>query len=144
MGRGETLSARRQHKKTMDVVTKEQNAPAEVAAQSQRQVRYVTPLADVDSTDEGYTIRAEMPGVNKSDLEITVDNGELTLVGHRQVEPEPGEPVYREIRPVDYRRVYELDPTIDTTKISARIEDGVLTVTLPKAESVKPRKITVE
>jgi HSP20 family protein len=128
----------------MDVVTKEQNAPAEVAAQSQRQVRYVTPLADVDSADEGYTIRAEMPGVNKSNLEITVDNGELTLVGHRQVEAEPGEPVYREIRPVDYRRVYELDPTIDTTKISARIEDGVLTVTLPKAESVKPRKITVE
>jgi HSP20 family protein len=128
----------------MDIVTKEQNAPAEVAAQSQRQVRYVTPLADVDSTDEGYTIRAEMPGVNKSSLEITVDNGELTLVGHRQIEAEPGEPVYREIRAVDYRRVYELDPTIDTTKISARIEDGVLTVTLPKAESVKPRKITVE
>jgi len=128
----------------MNVVTKEQNAPAEVAAQSQRQVRYVTPLADVDSTDEGYTIRAEMPGVNKSSLEITVDNGELTLVGHRQIEAEPGESVYREIRPVDYRRVYELDPTIDTTKISARIEDGVLTVTLPKAESVKPRKITVE
>jgi HSP20 family protein len=128
----------------MDIVTKEQIAAAEVAAQSQRQVRYVTPLAEVDSTDEGYTIRAEMPGVNKASLEITVDNGELTLVGHRQVEEEPDEPVYREIRPVDYRRVYELDPTIDTTKISARIEDGVLTVTLPKAESVKPRKITVE
>jgi HSP20 family protein len=128
----------------MDIVTKEQNAPAEVPAQSQRQVRYVTPLADVDSSDEGYSIRAEMPGVNKSSLEITVDNGELTLIGHREVEAEAGEPVYREIRPVDYRRVYELDPTIDTTKISARIEDGVLTVTLPKAESVKPRKITVE
>ena len=128
----------------MDVVTKEQNPPAEFAPQNQRQVRYVTPLADVDFTDDGYTVRAEMPGVNKSSLEITVDNGELTLIGHRQFEPEAGEPVYREIRPVDYRRVYELDPTIDTTKITARIEDGVLTVTLPKAESVKPRKITVE
>ena len=128
----------------MDVVTKEQNPPAEFAPQNPRQVRYVTPLADVDFTDDGYTVRAEMPGVNKSSLEITVDNGELTLIGHRQSEPEAGEPVYREIRPVDYRRVYELDPTIDTTKITARIEDGVLTVTLPKAESVKPRKITVE
>ena len=128
----------------MDVVTKEQNVPAEVAPQSQRQERYVTPLADVDFTDDGYTIRAEMPGVNKSSLEITVDNGELTLVGHREVEAEAGEPVYREIRPANYRRVYELDPTIDTTKITARIEDGVLTVTLPKAESVKPRKISVE
>jgi HSP20 family protein len=128
----------------MDVVTKEQNVPAEVAPQSQRQARYVTPLADVNLTDDGYTIRAEMTGVNKSRIEITVDNGELTLIGHRQVESEAGEPVYREIRPVDYRRIYELDPTIDTTKITARIEDGVLTVTLPKAESVKPRKITVE
>jgi HSP20 family protein len=128
----------------MDLVTKEQNAPAEVAPLSQRQVRYVTPLADVDSSDAGYTVRAEMPGVNKSNLEITVDNGELTIVGHRNVEAEPGEPVYLEIRPVDYRRVYELDPTIDTTKITARMEDGVLTLTLPKAESVKPRKITVD
>jgi HSP20 family protein len=128
----------------MDVVTKEQNAPAEVAPQVQRQVRYVTPPADVESSEEGYKIRAEMPGVNRSNLEITVDNGELTIVGHRELEPETGEPVYREIRPVDYRRVYELDPTIDTVKISARMEDGVLTLTLPKAESVKPRKITVE
>jgi HSP20 family protein len=55
-----------------------------------------------------------------------------------------GEPVYRESHPYDFRRVYELDPSIDTSRISARIENGLLTVNLPKAEKVKPRRIEVE
>ena len=107
-------------------------------------MQYVTPLVDVESNQEGYTIRAEMPGVDKSGLEITVDNGELTILGHRQTAQVSSEPVYREIRNNDFRRVYEIDPAIDTAKIGARIEQGVLTLTLPKAETVKPRKISVE
>jgi HSP20 family protein len=125
-------------------VAQQQNESAALATQEQRRVQYVTPLVDVESTEDGYIIRAEMPGVDKSGLEITVDNGELTLVGHRHPSEASGEPVYREIRNYDFRRVYELDPAIDTTKISARIEQGILTVHLPKAESVKPRKITVD
>ncbi len=66
------------------------------------------------------------------------------IVGHRRRIDSIGEPVYREIRTNDYRRVYELDPSIDTARISARIDEGLLTVTLPKAESVKPHKIAVE
>ena len=128
----------------MNVVGQQQNESTSLATQEQRRVQYVTPLVDVESTDDGYIIRAEMPGVDKSGLEITVDNGELTLVGHRHPVEASGEPVYREIRNYDFRRVYELDPAIDTTKISARIEQGILTVTLPKAESVKPRKIAVD
>ena len=128
----------------MNVVAQQQNESTSLATQEQRRVQYATPPVDVESTEDGYTLRAEMPGVDKSGLEITVDNGELTLVGHRQAVEAPGEPVYREIRNYDFRRVYELDPAIDTTKISARIEQGILTVTLPKAESVKPRKITVD
>lgn len=130
--------------KIMNIVPQQQTEPQTVASQEQRRVQYVTPLVDVESTPEGYTIRAEMPGVDKSGLEIAVDNGELTIVGHRQTAQTSGEPVYREIRNNDFRRVYELDPAIDTTKISARIEQGVLTLTLPKAERVKPRKITVD
>jgi HSP20 family protein len=52
--------------------------------------------------------------------------------------------IYREIRPNDFRRVYELDPSIDVMKVSAKIDGGVLTVMLPKAETVKPRKISVQ
>jgi HSP20 family protein len=126
------------------VPQQQQNEPGTLATQQQRLVQYVTPLVDVESNQEGYTIRAEMPGVDKSGLEITVDNGELTILGHRRSAQVSGEPVYREIRNNDFRRVYELDPAIDTAKISARIEQGVLTLTLPKAETVKPRKITVD
>jgi HSP20 family protein len=128
----------------MNIVPQQQNESANLATQEQRRVQYATPLVDVESNEEGYTIRAEMPGVDKSGLEITVDNGELTIVGHRRTSEVTGEPVYREIRNNDFRRVYELDPAIDTAKISARIEQGILTLTLPKAESVRPRKITVD
>jgi len=128
----------------MNIANQQPIDSAVLAQQDQQPVQYVTPLADVESTSEGYTIHAEMPGVDKSGLELTVDNGELTIVGHRQVEEFSGEPVHREIRQNAFRRVYELDPAIDTDRIAARIDQGVLTLTLPKAESVKPRKITVE
>ena len=128
----------------MNIVAQQQNESANLATQNQGRVQYATPLVDVESNEEGYTIRAEMPGVDKSGLEITVDNGELTIVGHRRTSELTGEPVYREIRNNDFRRVYELDPAIDTAKISARIEQGILTLALPKADSVRPRKITVD
>ena len=115
-----------------------------VPNEDNRPVAYVTPLADIESADDGYVIRAEMPGVGKGELEITVDNGELMILGHRKPTDFTAELIYREIRPHDFRRVYELHPSIDTTKVSAKIDDGVLTVTLPKAETVKPRKISVQ
>ena len=111
---------------------------------SSEQTQQVTPPADVESTKEAYTIHAEMPGVDKGGLEITVDNGELTILGRRHTKAPSGEPIYREIRHNDFRRVYELDPAIDTARIAARIDQGVLTLTLPKTQSVKPRKITVD
>jgi HSP20 family protein len=85
-----------------------------------------------------------MPGVNKDGLEITLEGNEITLVGHRHVERLNGELIFTESRDADYRRVFELDPAIDTGKVSARMEQGVLTLTLPKSERVKPRKIKVD
>ena len=132
----------------MNIVTQNQKSPADVAQQNdysnQRPTYYVTPLADVESNENAYTIHAEMPGVDKSGLEITVDKGELTIIGHRHIQPPAGDPVYLEIRQADFRRVYELDPAVDTTKITAHIDQGVLTLTLPRAEAVKPRRITVD
>jgi HSP20 family protein len=109
-----------------------------------RPAAFVTPLADIETTDDGYVIRAEMPGVEKDGLEITVDNGEMIILGRRKPTEFTAELIYREIQPYDFRRVYELDPSIDTTKVGAKIDDGILTVTLPKAETVKPRKISVQ
>ena len=128
----------------MNINNQRQSESALATRPEQKPVQYVTPAADVQSAKEGYTIHAEMPGVDKSGLEVTVDNGELTILGHRQHQEFPGEPIYREIRQADFRRVYEVDPAVDATRIAARIDQGVLTLTLPKAESVKPRKITVE
>jgi HSP20 family protein len=68
----------------------------------------------------------------------------LTLVGHRRPVQVSGRRIYRERREHDFRRVYELDPSLDASRVSARIDQGILTVTLPKAEAVKPRRITVE
>ena len=104
---------------------------------------YITPLANIVETKDGYALEAEMPGVGKEDLEITVANGELTIVGHRRVVQPKGTALHRETRQVDYRRVFELDSSIDTSRIAAQVEQGVLILQLPKAESLKPRKITV-
>jgi len=113
------------------------------AQTAESRVSYLTPLSNILETQDGYVLEAEMPGVSKDGLEITVDNGELVIQGHRNSAVKAGQPLYRESRNLDYRRVFELDPSIDTTKIHAKMEQGVLRLTLPKAESVKPRKIQV-
>jgi HSP20 family protein len=109
-----------------------------------RQTEYVAPEVNIFETKDGYVVEAEMPGVNKEGLEITVEGNELTIVGHRSLEQVKGQALFRERRLADYRRSFELDPAIDTTKVSARIDQGIVTVTLPKSEKVKPRKIAVE
>lgn len=106
-------------------------------------VSYLTPLANILETKDAYLLETELPGVTKNGLEVSVENGELTIVGRRSVVLPEGRAVYRESRGLDYRRAFELDPEIDTTRINAKLDQGVLTLTLPKAESVKPRKIVV-
>lgn len=117
-----------------------QQQPAQNGAS---RVEYLTPLANILETKDGYVLEAEMPGVNKDGLEISVENGELTIVGRRTTGETPGRELYRESRASDYRRTFELDPSIDTAKVTAKIDQGVLTLQLPKAEAVKPRKIAV-
>lgn len=117
--------------------------PATTNGAQNGRAQHLTPLANIAETEHGYLLEAEMPGVSKDGLEITVENGELVIWGRRGAPKVQGEPVYRESRWWDYRRSFELDPSIDTANISARMDNGVLRLTLPKAESVKPRKIAV-
>ncbi|MBV9126681.1 MAG: Hsp20/alpha crystallin family protein [Verrucomicrobia bacterium] len=113
--------------------------------QSQRRSAnaFLRPRTHIVETGDGYTLQVELPGVNKHGLEITVENGELTIVGRREPFQTEAELVYRESRTADFRRAFELDPSIDTTRIAARLEQGVLTLDLPKAEAAKPRRIEV-
>ena len=113
--------------------TIEQTAPQE----------FVAPVVNIFETNDGYALEAEMPGVNKAGLEITLEGNEITIVGRRTADKAGGELLFRERSPADFRRVFELDPAIDTGRISAKMEQGVLTLALPKSEQVKPRKITV-
>jgi HSP20 family protein len=112
-------------------------------AVQRRAEQFVTPVASVVEVGDAYLLKVEMPGVNKEGLEISVENNELTITGRRDLAQIEGTLIHRESRTEDFRRVFELDPSIDTSKISARIDQGFLTLTLPKAEQVKPRKITV-
>jgi len=102
----------------------------------------VAPLVNILETGDAFVLEAEMPGVNKDGLNVSVDGNILTLAGHRQVAPETNL-FYRESTPADFRRTFELDPSIESAKITAKIKQGVLYVTLPKAEQVKPRRIDV-
>ncbi len=105
--------------------------------------QFVTPAASVKENGDGYTLQVEMPGVNKEGLEISVENNELTIVGRRSKSAVEGSLIHRESRSDNFRRTFEMDPSIDTGKIVARIDQGIATLTLPKAEQVKPRKIAV-
>jgi HSP20 family protein len=129
------------------VATKTENRPTreDRSGQIERPQRgYLQPSVNVLETKDGYILEAEMPGVSKDGLEILLEDNELTIVGHRRHGVEGAEPVYVESLDRDFRRSFVLDPAIDTAKITARVEGGLLTLNLPKAEKVKPRKITVE
>ena len=122
----------------METLTRENDGRA-----TSQTERFITPAGSVAENGDGYVLELEMPGVNKDGLDISIENNELTIIGRRSHPKIEGTVVHRESRPHNYRRSFEIDPSIDTGKISARINQGVVTLTLPKAEEVKPRKITV-
>jgi HSP20 family protein len=105
--------------------------------------QFITPPASLTEIADGYMLEIEMPGVNKDGLDISVENNELMVVGRRSLPALEGMLIHRESRSENFRRVFELDPSIDGNKISAKIDQGLVTLTMPKAEHVKPRKITV-
>lgn len=131
----------------MSLMTKTENRPvreANGANKPQPQRAFLQPPVNVVETKDGYVLEAEMPGVGKEGLEVLLEENELTIVGHRRQPVEGLQPLYRESHERDFRRSFVLDPAIDTANISAKMDQGVLTLNLPKAEKVKPRKISVE
>lgn len=127
---------------TNSMTTTQESRPAREARQERR--GWVQPTVNIVESRDGYVLEAELPGVTKEGLEILLEGSELTIVGHRGGGVPGAQLVYRESADRDYRRTFELDPAIDTGRISARMESGILFLELPKSEKVKPRKITVE
>jgi HSP20 family protein len=126
--------------KTMSQLFTPESKPA---APVRQRTTYVTPLANILETAEGYVLQAELPGVDKSGLSVTVENGELTIVGTRTRRETSGQLLHRERRSDDFRRSFEIDASIDASRITAKLDQGLLTLNLPKSEAVKPRTIAV-
>jgi HSP20 family protein len=118
-------------------------AAAPAADETRSLQSFVHPEVNIYETATGYALVADLPGVTKAGLDLSVDASTLTISGRREKTTLSAEPIYRESITADYRRVFELDPAIDTAAITAKLEQGVLTVTLPKTERAKPRKIAV-
>ena len=124
----------------MNAVT--QCEPKSTTEATPERLSYVLPAVDIYETKDGYTLEADMPGVTRDRLEIYLDQNELTLLG-RRAQPTFDARHYRESGAGDFRRVFELDPEIDTENITAKVENGVLTLHLAKREEVKPRRIAI-
>src|SRR3954463_13466128 len=94
--------------------------------ENRRQEQFVAPAASVTEDHDGYTLRVEMPGVNREGLEIAFENNELSLLGRRSLPAIDGTLIHRESRQENFRRAFELDPSIDANRISAKIDQGVV------------------
>jgi len=107
------------------------------------QERYVQPPVDIYEKPDGLVLLADLPGVEPNDLSIRLEDNILTI----QAKPKhliTAEPIYREFELVNFFRQFELSDQVDQEKITARLNHGVLTLELSKAEKAKPRQITVQ
>jgi HSP20 family molecular chaperone IbpA len=102
------------------------------------------PRFDIEETDLAFGLTVFLPGVAKSGLEITDEGGELHIRGKRTPGiPEAASALHRESSDAPYELVLSHDSTVDTGKVVAELKDGVLRLSVPKAESAKPRKIAI-
>ena len=106
--------------------------------------RFYVPVADIFETDDALTLVMEMPGVGKDSIDVRIEDdvlrveGRIDTAAYREMDP-----VYTEYSIGHYARAFNLSNKIDRGAISARLDDGVLTLSLPKAKEAVPRRITV-
>jgi HSP20 family protein len=106
----------------------------------------VFPLTNMSEDDNAYYVRAELPGIKSDDLDISITGNKLTLSGERKI-PSEGENVKyhrREREAGNFSRIITLPDPVDPAKVEAHAANGVLTIVIPKAETAKPRQITVK
>jgi HSP20 family molecular chaperone IbpA len=129
---------------TKEMTVKEKKALEEGAKESTRPGRVFVPAVDILENEEEIIILADMPGVTSKSVDIDLRESVLTIQG--RISPAEGEKevtVYREFDWGDYLRQFTLSDAIDQKKITAKMDQGVLRLTLPKAEKRKPQKIQV-
>ncbi|MFU8848779.1 MAG: Hsp20/alpha crystallin family protein [Opitutales bacterium] len=109
-----------------------------------KQRNWRRPVYEVSENTDAFKVRVLMPGVKRDGVEISIEDETLSIVGTRLATmPEGWRPLRRELPEGDYRLNLRLNVPVNEGKIKARVEDGLLDLTLPKADEVKPRKIKV-
>jgi HSP20 family molecular chaperone IbpA len=107
--------------------------------------RVFLPTADIYETKDALNVVLEMPGVEKSSVDVRVEDGVLKVEGRLDFSKYQGlQPLYTEYNVGHYSRSFRLSNTIDQNKIGAELKDGVLSLVLPKVEEAKPRTIQVQ
>jgi HSP20 family protein len=103
------------------------------------------PAVDIRETEEAFLVHAELPGLSKDDVEITLENNILKLTGERRFEKDVEEKEYHRIERAygAFTRAFSLPSRVDSSGVSASFTDGVLTITVPKVEEAKPRRIDI-
>ena len=106
--------------------------------------RYYVQNTDIYETDDALTVVMEIPGVEKKDVEVNIENDVLRVEGRIDFAKYEGlEPLYTEYNVGHFARAFTLSNKIDQQQISAQVDDGVLTLTLKKAKEAMPRKIAI-
>jgi HSP20 family molecular chaperone IbpA len=107
--------------------------------------RFYVPYTDVYETDDALTLVIEMPGVDRKDIEVSLESDVLRVQGNIDFSKyERMQPVYTEYNVGHYTRSFALSSKVDQQQINAELEDGVLTLTLPKAAEARPRRIAIK
>jgi len=104
------------------------------------------PAVDIHETDDMFTVEADLPGIDKKDVKVDVEGGMLVISGERHYEKdEKNENMHRIERSYGrFSRSFSLPSYVDTSKVKARMENGVLKVELPKQEAIKPKNVEIE
>ncbi|HYX26667.1 MAG TPA: Hsp20/alpha crystallin family protein [Thermoanaerobaculia bacterium] len=103
------------------------------------------PPVDIQETEDGYRLQAELPGLTKDDVQITLENNVLRLSGERKFEKDVQKEGYQRIERTygSFARSFALPQQVNGEGVQAAFENGLLTITVPKADQAKPRKIAI-
>lgn len=113
---------------------------------NQSTARPWVPAVDIFETENNWVLKADLPEVKMSDIDIQIENGTLTLKGERKFQKEESGKGYTQVERNygTFARHFSLPDTVDSEKVQAGYSQGVLTVTLPKKEIAKPRSIKIQ
>jgi HSP20 family protein len=123
----------------------QQKREVEKAQEQTTPMRAFLPTTDIYETEDALTVVLEMPGVDRDNIEVNVENGVLTVEGKINFGKYEGlQPIYSEYNIGPYRRSFRLSSRVDQDNIRAELRDGVVSLVLPKAAEAKPRRIEVK